>query len=71
MKSMSLFNIFKTKLWKIDDHRVKKFTKKQEVRAATHPVQETVTRYRCVDCEKTHKSVDKFRNDECYEVVYE
>lgn len=69
-----LFRLRKTKIWKVNNHRLKSY----EVRLrGTEADGDTMgvtarreTRYECIDCEKTHRSREDFEEDDCYDVIY-
>lgn len=66
-------SLFGPKRWSIGDHRVEK-KKRRVPGTAVHGdirgvTARTKTYYRCVDCEKQFKDRDKFKSEDCYEVI--
>jgi hypothetical protein len=56
-----MFDLFKTKLWKIGNHRIKKDSKRSK----------GLYKFRCIDCEKCHEDRERFKDEECYTVIYD
>lgn len=66
-------SLFGPKRWAIGNHRVEKKKKRVPGTEAYGDIRGVTARkktyYRCVDCEKTFKSREKFKTENCYEVI--
>lgn len=75
-----MFGLFKSKVWQVGEHRVKKTTvpvRKRQAVPHGSPASETKTvrktRYKCVDCERVLKDREEFADGDydCYDIVQE